>query len=297
MTCKSIPVADLGNPATDEERFRAVHKWAVNNKFVGGFPTFHRERYGTGVQVYGAVLFTAEAAECLDVEKRDLREFSSNEERFRSIDQWASDTKVAAAFPNFIEDEDSTGIMFGTIVLKAGAVLRKLDISEHILRMHTTWTFSDDITSSQRLRSLAQHARGFDRVITCGNLEPQEKADVLAIYQTQVIDHQVNHEPGVNARGGGRVLHINFNVLFPQGDDEIAQTLIHELMHCAGYRHGHITRTSTPEERSVYYNTAPLRAELCIAGRQSLQTSERVCTCKNDSAWIIWAAQVPRSAL
>jgi hypothetical protein len=78
-------------------------------------------------------------------------------------------------------------------------------------------------------------------------------------------------------------VNVNFGVLFPQGDEEISQTLIHEMMHCAGLTHP--TRVDPPAGKSCadppprafdcpndegkYYGTPPLRAEFCIAGDQS----------------------------
>jgi hypothetical protein len=93
------------------------------------------------------------------------------------------------------------------------------------------------------------------------------------------------NEPGVNASAtiGGAVVNVNFNVLFPQGDQEISQTLLHEMMHCAGFTHP--TRVDPgpgqncaqppprtfdcPNDNGLYYGTAPLRAEFCIAGVQT----------------------------
>ncbi|HEY5844911.1 MAG TPA: hypothetical protein VIU87_26235 [Mycobacterium sp.] len=80
-------------------------------------------------------------------------------------------------------------------------------------------------------------------------------------------------------------MNVNFSVLFPQGDEEISQTLIHEMMHCTGHRHDERrdpdpalgqscaapdpTVFDCPGDNGVYYGTPPLRAEFCIAGDQS----------------------------
>ena len=77
-------------------------------------------------------------------------------------------------------------------------------------------------------------------------------------------------------------MSVNFATLFPQGATEIAQTLIHEMMHCSGFSHP--DRRDPPEGMSCidpnpelfdcafdggrYFGTAPLRAEVCIAGAQ-----------------------------
>ena len=99
------------------------------------------------------------------------------------------------------------------------------------------------------------------------------------------IHHTTLNTPGVNASApvGGSTVNVNFGVLFPQGDEEISQTLIHEMMHCAGFTHP-VRRDppagsscaapnpavfDCPNDGGVYYGTAPLRAEFCIAGDQS----------------------------
>jgi hypothetical protein len=52
---RDIPASELGNPANNEARFRAVHDWATRNGYVAGFPNFHQADYGQGV-VYGTIL-------------------------------------------------------------------------------------------------------------------------------------------------------------------------------------------------------------------------------------------------
>lgn len=82
---------------------------------------------------------------------------------------------------------------------------------------------------------------------------------------------------------GGSTVNVNFGNLFPQGDTEISQTLIHEMMHCAGFSHP-VRRVppdgmscaapdpavfDCPGDNGQYYGTPALRAEFCIAGAQS----------------------------
>jgi hypothetical protein len=73
----------------------------------------------------------------------------------------------------------------------------------------------------------------------------------------------------------GNQIWINFNVLFPQGNDEIAQTLIHEMMHCAGYSHPPMGKEDKPHDGGKYYSSPPLKAELCIAGKQSFAIADQ----------------------
>ncbi|KIW94444.1 uncharacterized protein Z519_04420 [Cladophialophora bantiana CBS 173.52] len=58
----------------------------------------------------------------------------------------------------------------------------------------------------------------------------------------------------------------------PLGDNEIVQTLLHEMMDCAGYTHPvridpPAPNAGVPYDGGKYYGTPPLRAELCIAGQ------------------------------
>jgi hypothetical protein len=71
--------------------------------------------------------------------------------------------------------------------------------------------------------------------------------------------------------------------VIPQGANEIAQTLVHVMMHCAGFTHParrdppagmscaapNPALFDCPFDNGQYYGTPPLRSELCIAGNQS----------------------------
>ena len=146
------------------------------------------------------------------------------------------------------------------------------------------FTFADDISAANRGRLLDRHSFALKSILACGNLTAPEKASLNQAYD-RAIHHTTLNKANVNASAavGGSQLNVNFGVLFPQGDEEISQTLIHEMMHCAGLSHP--TRRDAPAGSScampnpavfdcpndggVYYGTAPLRAEFCIAGDQS----------------------------
>ena len=147
--------------------------------------------------------------------------------------------------------------------------------------------FDTDISVQQVCTLFERHRFARSRIDAFGVLTSTEKSLLDAAYK-RTIRHSTTTEPGINARAiiNGSQIWINFGVLFPDGDDEIAQTLIHEMMHCAGFSHP--ARRDPPFGRSCevnpdpaifdcpfdngqYYGTPPLRAELCIAGSQSLQ--------------------------
>ena len=146
------------------------------------------------------------------------------------------------------------------------------------------FTFAADISAENRNRLLDRHRFALASIGGCNNLSQDEKGALFEAYG-RAIHHTTLNKPGVNASAtvGGSQLNVNFGVLFPQGDEEISQTLIHEMMHCAGFSHP--TRRDPPagmscaapdpavfdcpNDNGVYYGTAPLRAEFCIAGDQS----------------------------
>jgi Repeat of unknown function (DUF5648) len=146
----------------------------------------------------------------------------------------------------------------------------------------SNFTFDAGISFNQKLRVMQRHAFAHFRARECNSLSPQERTNLLNAYQ-KAINHSVSTNPNENASStiGGSQLWINFVNLFPLGDREIAQTLIHEMMHIAGYTHPQRCDQVTPPapqlcnpidvpgDNGLYYGTPPLRAELCIGGVQS----------------------------
>jgi len=146
------------------------------------------------------------------------------------------------------------------------------------------FTFADDISAENRRKLIECHRDALFSIDRCGNLSEAEKQALRDTYG-RVIHHTTLNRAGVNASAavGGSTLNVNFGVLFPQGDEEISQTLIHEMMHCAGFSHParrdpppgsscaapNPALFDCPNDNGQYYGTAPLRAEFCIAGDQS----------------------------
>ena len=148
----------------------------------------------------------------------------------------------------------------------------------------SNFTFAADISAANRNKLLDRHRVALASIGVCNNLSELEKGSLHQAYR-RPIHHTTLNRPGANASAtvGGSTLNINFGVLFPQGDEEISQTLIHEMMHCAGFSHP-VRRDppagqscaapnpsvfDCPNDNGQYYGTAPLRAEFCIAGDQS----------------------------
>ena len=147
----------------------------------------------------------------------------------------------------------------------------------------SNFTFADDISTDNRNKLIDRHRLALASVVGC-TLSEGEKEALYKAYR-RAIHHTTLNKPKTNASAkiGGSTVNVNFDLLFPQGDEEISQTLIHEMMHCAGFSHP--TRRDPvdpqscdspdpalfdcPNDNGVYYGTAPLRAEFCIAGDQS----------------------------
>ncbi len=148
----------------------------------------------------------------------------------------------------------------------------------------TNFTFDPAITRDQINTLLERHRFAHSRILVCGNLSDPERQSLRQTYR-RAIHHGIETSANVNASAvvGSSQVNVNFGVLFPQGTVEIAQTLIHEMMHCAGFTHPNRRNVPAgmscaapnpalfdcPFDGGQYYGTPPLRAELCIAGNQS----------------------------
>jgi Repeat of unknown function (DUF5648) len=130
------------------------------------------------------------------------------------------------------------------------------------------FTYSASISVDQKKKLQERHTFAYYRAGLTDKLDPTEKSKVRALYHDG-ISHDVDTNPNANGSAiiGGRQLWVNFNNLFPLGDNEIAQTLLHEMMHCAGYTHP--AKSGSPGDNGPYFGSPPLRAELAIAGVQS----------------------------
>lgn len=134
----------------------------------------------------------------------------------------------------------------------------------------SNFTFDARIPANHRLRVMQRHSFSHFRARQCSSLNGTERRDLLAAYK-KAIHHDISTDPNANASAtiGGQQISINFVNLFPLGDDEIAQTLIHEMLHIAGYTHPPKQTTDVSGDNGLYYGSPPLRGEFCIAGTQS----------------------------
>ena len=205
----------------------------------------------------------------------------NGQERFAAI--WEQDNG-----PSFVARHNLTGSEYQAAFDEfVGAGFRLRDVSGYeSTALHTLshFTFADDISGENRDRLVDRHRFALSRLGGCGNLDQGERDALLQAYG-KAVHHTTLNDPDANASApiGGSQLNVNFGVLFPHGDVEISQTLIHEMMHLAGFTHPDRRRPpmgsdcampnpavfDCPGDNGVYYGTAPLRAEMCIAGVQS----------------------------
>jgi len=146
------------------------------------------------------------------------------------------------------------------------------------------FTFAGDISGENRDKLIDRHRFALSRLGGCGNLDATERDSLLQAFG-KAVHHTTLNDPDANASApvGGAQLNVNSELLFPQGDEEISQTLVHEMMHLAGFSHpdrrdapaGSSCAAPNPAvfdcpgDNGQYFGTAPLRAEMCIAGDQS----------------------------
>jgi len=265
-----------------QERFRQTYDYAEAHGFPGGFPNFHQADYGDGV-VYGTLLLST--ATWRDVLAADFGNPAGGDigARFRATNDYARRQGFAAGFPNFHQANYGQGLVYGTILVKNGAVQWR-DVPMDIMNMFS-WPFNVQITRGQRLRVLERHSFAYTRIRACGDLSNDERNNLLSAYR-RIITHGINTDPTANASAtvNGSQIDINFGNLFPLGNREIAQTLIHEMMHCAGYTHPNridppSPNADVPGDNGPYYGTPPLRSERCIAGMQSLISEDKGSLC------------------
>ncbi|PFO12706.1 hypothetical protein COJ70_24365 [Priestia megaterium] len=136
-----------------------------------------------------------------------------------------------------------------------------------------SWTFDCDYDKAQKKRALERHIFAYKKINACSNLDASEKEKLLEVYKRDIRHSILPPREGDNGRAkiGGSRIWINSDLLDSGSDNELAQTIIHEMMHCAGYRHPEKKPTDTPLDNGPYYGSPPLRAEICINGTQSLE--------------------------
>ena len=145
----------------------------------------------------------------------------------------------------------------------------------HKTGLLTNFTFNKAYTKEQKNIILRRHNYIFGLLGTCTHISKSEQSNLKKIYR-EAIHHDFEKDPNRygSADLNGRTLYLNLKKLHPLGDLSTELTIIHEMMHCAGYTHPN-PRSCTnnpatgdcPGDGGPYYGSAPLRAELCVTHR------------------------------
>lgn len=286
VSWQDVPRSQLygASRANVPELFRQVAEWCGRTGAAGGYPNCHEADYGAG-PVQGVLTFKSNAIEWRDVKRDDLGHPQIDD--IRAMMTAAHDYAVANGFltgvPTFHQADHGQGVVYGINLVKHGFG-DWLDVFEDVFHIYLRFTYQPGITDTQRDRLRARHAFAYGRIRACGTLTAAQQTRLISAYRRN-IDHGINTNPTANASAaiGSSRIDVNFGNLFPQGDNEIAQTLIHEMMHCAGFTHptrrdfdptNPTAPIDVPGDNGPYYGTPPLQAEICIAG---VQTDTRTC--------------------
>jgi hypothetical protein len=272
------------------KRFTGTYDYARSIGFVGGFPNLRQSTDGAG-RLCGVFLLDSSEVEWRDVPRAELGNLRHRRgtarglvERFNAAYDYALREGFAGGFPNLHEKTHSNGVStHGVLLFRKGAVewrdieAEELEFAGHI---DTAYRFDAGIPGADRRAALRQHLRGWTRYRNCTTLTPSQRKRLGEVYSRR-LQHSPTRRSGVFAlvsSANDSRLWVNFDALRMAGTDELGQTLIHELMHLAGYMHpprrscaGGLAppECDVPGDGGVYYSTPPLQAELCIAGSQS----------------------------
>lgn len=132
------------------------------------------------------------------------------------------------------------------------------------------FTFDYTYTEDEKKRVLTDHQKALLSISNCDSLDADERLKLFATYARPISHLKIygTEDFGVATKGGDSIA-LNMDVLLGLPNNELPQTLIHEMMHCAGYEHEEKKDGDKPGDKSDYYTSPPLRAEKCIAGIQS----------------------------
>lgn len=306
---RDVSAAELGDPDPEDIAWRwsATHDYAVRSGFYSGFPNFHAADYGQGT-VYETVLIKLGLVEWRDVPAADLGypPFNDAAARIRATHDYALRHGYYTGFPNFHYADYGQGLVYGTILLQHGAAEWR-DVLGDVISLCALFSFDPPLTTAEARTLLERHCFARGQIGGCNQLNSNEKHALIQTYR-RAIRHGVTNDADANASAfvGGSEILVNTGNLFPLPNAEIAQTLIHEMMHCAGYNHPNrcdpgedCTPIDVPGDNGSYYGTAPLRAEFCIAGAQSLTAASargHQCQSQNGTYRIVSDAS-PRETL
>lgn len=143
-------------------------------------------------------------------------------------------------------------------------------LSDSMTQPTTNFRFPG-FTAEEEEAVLSAHLIAYQTIQGCTNISDIEKSKLREVYRRPIRHLKITGTDYGQAELNGSFIGVNLQKLMDPtvASNELPQTLIHEMMHCAGYCHPDKDANDVPGDGGDYFNSAPLRAELCIAGLQS----------------------------
>ncbi|QYN19162.1 hypothetical protein [Amycolatopsis sp. DSM 110486] len=258
---------------------RAINQWSYANGFVGAIPTFEQTDHGSGV-VLGVLILRPETTQWRDVPisiigAQDVMDIPA---MMRGANDYAIANGFSAGFPTFEQADHDAGVIVGINLFSVGVVTWQ-DIFANILGMYSNYTFEGGFTDGERVTVLERWGVAYARLQVCNTLGATDKVRIDEAFRRS-INHTLGAPAGANASvpfPGASAVELNRGNFFSLIAREQAQTLVHEMTHCAGFHHpdrrdcppGIPPKCDNPGDNGPYYGTVALQSELCIAGSQS----------------------------
>jgi len=252
--------------------FQKIQEVAISNRYLGGFPTFISvlSPMAGWFHQWVAIKDSNETKKT-EINSNDLDNPSDITSTFRAVHNYASNHGFLSGFPTFIPKDNQK---VECIFLNRDDVHIGIhrDIHKNLLEFISNATFDGQIDDHMRNQLINRHAFAYNRICICSTLDSEDKQKLFDTFNKKII-HGINTDAHANASvpHGSNEIHINISNFFTLTPDEMSQTLIHEMMHIAGYEHP-VKRDGVdiPNDGGPYYRSKPLQAEMCIAGQQSL---------------------------
>ncbi|MGW9531195.1 hypothetical protein ACWHAM_26525 [Paenibacillus terrae] len=260
--------------ATDERNTNLEHIYS------GAFPTFEKW-IDDGNEVRGISFILKETADYQRIHPSELAEFGYRfgdiESQFVAIHNYASHNDFVTGLPTFTEDEQN---YVGALLFKQGfAQTQEIPFLYFVIQKFNF----DHLNEQYRTNVILALEMGIDRFSNSPYLSDEEKRRLALAYGNKIFIHDAPASQTEAGRwvqnGDDNHIYINWGQFLDNNGDvnqsALAETLIHEIMHVAGYSHIEIPPNAKSPgcgntSGDEYFDSPPLRAECVIGNNQSL---------------------------
>lgn len=275
---RTVPLAKLGlkQRSRTPQLFKAVDRYAQSIGAVSALPKLERTRAGQTARSIEIVLLSSAIARRERVVANNLENGSKAKGSGGPGNVLKQDRLLTRGetlllvFPE--QDDAGRGRVMHHVTGHASAVIpcRMLPV---LIGMYDRFDFTGSFTVQEKAAVLEANATALCRSLACTALTYEERDKLYEVYAQFAVHYHEMKPPRdrVYASTGIRDnnTYINRSLFFGLPPDEQAMTIIHEMMHVAGYRHADERPAAGTNAEKEYFKTPPLRAEICIAGRQS----------------------------